>query len=112
MATATKTTTKPLTRVRQVELARYKKLEKEAKKTKKAFEEVKEEIIRCMQGGMVVEKGELEAELKLTESRRPSWKDEGIKIVDKLNGPGKGAKWSERVLEKTEPTAGVKLIVE
>ena len=112
MTTVTKTTTKPLTRVRQTELSRYKKLEKEAKKAKKAFEEIKEEIIRCMQGGMSIEKGELDAELKLTESRRPSWKDEGINVVDKLSGPGKGAKWAEKVLSKTEPTAGVKLIVE
>lgn len=107
----TATQVETITLIRQAELERYLALKNQIKKDEAELETLSEQLKNLLTSGVAVEDGAHTAEVKLSEVRRPSWKEEFSKYVDRVKGPGEGAKQIDRVIERTEPTKTFKLDV-
>jgi hypothetical protein len=98
--------------ISQKELRKFVALDKKVSKLTKERDEIEASLKNLRTAGARVEKGTLTAELKYSERRTPSWKQEAIGLADTLYGKGEGEPWAKTVIEKTEPTPSVKLVVE
>jgi hypothetical protein len=97
--------------VRQEELVRYIGLKNQITRLTADKDELETSLKDLLGSGAKVEDGTHIAELKFSERRTPSWKEEFIALGDKLKGVGQGETLAEKVLENTDPKTIVSLVV-
>jgi len=104
-------TKESITLIRQSELADFVALRNNIEKLEAEFKQKSDYLKDLLGLNVPVEAGVFIAQLKFESRRNPKWKDEAIKLADKLKGAGQGEKWADNILANTEATPIVKLDV-
>lgn len=106
-----KETSRPITLITQKELKEYKLLEKEIEKLKEDYDLRATNLKDLLAANVKVEEGFFSAEISTTFRRNPKWKEEAIALADQIQGAGKGEIWAAGIINATEQSTSVRLIV-